>query len=109
MAENFIHGEEMCYSDVLKILEAEYEKSKLRVFQDTLLCKRSIVEVELLFKEEVIRKNNRVKKKIRQHEFELQVYMIDLCETIQRLLSPVILRIFGSSKKIKNQFETGLN
>lgn len=74
MAENFIHEEETCYSDVLKILEAEYEKSKLRVFQDTLLCKRSIAEVELLFKEEVIRKNNRVNKKIRQHEFELQVY-----------------------------------
>ena len=36
-------------------------------------------------------------------------YMIDLCETIQRLLSPVILRIFEGSKEIKNQFETGLN
>lgn len=74
MAENYIHEEETCYSDVLKILETEYEKSKLRVFQDTLLCKRSIVEVELLCKEEVIRKSNRVNKKIRQHEFELQVY-----------------------------------
>ncbi|XP_074638352.1 uncharacterized protein LOC141896866 isoform X2 [Acropora palmata] len=83
MAENFIHGEEMCYSDVLKILEAEYEKSKLRVFQDTLLCKRSIVEVELLFKEEVIRKNNRVKKKIRQHEFELQEQLTSLSSELK--------------------------
>ena len=74
MADNFVQEEKTCYSDVLKILEAEYEKSKLRVFQDTLLCKRSIVEVELLCKEEVIKKSNRVNKKIRQHEFELQVY-----------------------------------
>lgn len=74
MAEKFIHEERTCFSAALKILETEYEKSKLRVFQDTLLCKRSILEVELWCKEEVIRKNTRVNKQIREHEYELQVF-----------------------------------
>ena len=58
----------------LRILEAEYEKSKLQVFQDTLLCKRSMIELELLCKNEQLQKtariNNRIKKQL---ESDLQV------------------------------------
>ena len=61
------------FSADLRILDAEYEKSKLRVFQDTLLCKRSMVELELLIKNERLQKNVRVNKKIRKHESQLQV------------------------------------
>ena len=64
------------FSADLRILEAEYEKSKLRVFQDTLLCKRSMVELELLIKNERLQKNVRVNKKIRKHESQLQVPLI---------------------------------
>ena len=38
------------FSAELRILEAEYEESKLQVYQDTLFCKRSMVELELLCK-----------------------------------------------------------
>lgn len=61
------------FSADLRILEAEYEKSKLRIFQDTLLCKRSMVELELLIKNERLQKNVRVNNKIRKHESQLQV------------------------------------
>ena len=64
------------FSAELRILEAEFEKSKLQVFQDTLLCKRSMIELELLCKNEQLQKtarvNNRIKKQL---ESELQVYI----------------------------------
>lgn len=68
-------GEEMqWFSAELRILEAEYERSKLQVFQDTLLCKRSMMELELLCKNEQLQKtarvNNRIKKQL---ESDLQV------------------------------------
>ena len=64
------------FSAELRILEAEFENSKLQVFQDTLLCKRSMIELELLCKNEQLQKtarvNNRIKKQL---ESELQVYI----------------------------------
>ena len=61
------------FSAELKLLEAEYERSKLQVFQDTFCCKRSIVELELLCKNEQLMKNVRVNNKLREHECRLKV------------------------------------
>ena len=47
------------FSAKLRILEAEHEESKLQVYQDTLFCKRSMVELELLCKNEQLRSNVR--------------------------------------------------
>lgn len=88
------------------MLETEYEKSKLRVFQDTLLCKRSIIEVQLLCKEEVIRRNTRVNKQIREHEYELQVFNLFMWSDSKAFISSDIV-YFWRFKKIKDQFETG--
>lgn len=73
MADNMVEDELQWFSAELRILEAEYEQSKLRVFQDTLLCKRYMVELELLCKNEQLRKNARVNNKIKKHESQLQV------------------------------------
>lgn len=61
------------FSAELRMLEAEYEKSKLQVFQDTLFCKRSMVELELLCKNEQLQKNVRVNNKLQEQEYRLQV------------------------------------
>ena len=61
------------FSAELRMLEAEYEKSKLQVYQDTLFCKRSMVELELLCKNEQLQKNVRVNNKLKEHEYRLQV------------------------------------
>ena len=63
------------FSAELRILEAEYEKSKLQVYQDTLFCKRSMVELELLCKNEQLRKNVRVNNKLKEHDSRLQVFI----------------------------------
>ena len=68
---------ENCFSVELKLLEAEYERSKLQVFQDTFFCKRSIVELELLCKNEQLMKNVRVNNKLREHECRLKVKVKD--------------------------------
>lgn len=73
MADSMVGDEVQWFSAELRILEAEYEKSKLRVFQDTLLCKRSMVELELLCKNEQLRKNTRDSNKIKEHEYQLKV------------------------------------
>jgi len=73
MADTTVGDEMQWFSAELRILEAEYEKSKLRVFQDTLLCKRSMVELELLCKNEQLRKNTRDNNKIKEHEYQLKV------------------------------------
>lgn len=74
MADNMFEEDDVqWFSAKLRILEAEYEKSKLQVFQDTLLCKRSMIELELLCKNEQLRKNTRVNNRIKESEFELQV------------------------------------
>lgn len=73
MADDFIGKENNWFSAELRILEAEYEKSKLQVYQDTLFCKRSMAELELLCKNEQLRKNVRVNDKLKEHDCRLQV------------------------------------
>ena len=73
MADYLIEKETNWFSPELRMLEAEYEKSKLQVHQDTLFCKRSMVELELLCKNEQLQKNVRVNNKVKEHEYRLQV------------------------------------
>ena len=73
MADNMAVEETQWFSAELRILEAEYEKSKLQVFQDTLLCKRSMIELELLCKNEQLQKTARVNNRMKKQESELQV------------------------------------
>ena len=73
MADKVIQTETNWFSSELSILEAEFEKSKLQVYQDTLLCKRSIVELDLLWKNERLRKNVRVNNKLNEKDLRLQV------------------------------------
>ena len=73
MADNSVVEDAPWFSAELKILEAEYEKSKLRVLQDTLLCKRSMIELELLCKDELLQKNTRVNNRLKKQELQLQV------------------------------------
>ena len=40
------------WSVEVEYLETEYERSKLKVYQDTLLCQKSILELELMCKKE---------------------------------------------------------
>lgn len=80
MADNLIEKESKetnWFSAELRILEAEYEKSKLQVYQDTLFCKRSMVELELLCKNEQLRKNVRVNSKLKEDDSRLKVEGID--------------------------------
>ena len=73
MADEVIEKEAIWFSSELRMLEAEFEKSKLQVFQDTLLCKRSMVELDLLWKNERLRKNVRVNNKLKEKDSRLQV------------------------------------
>lgn len=73
MADNLIEKETNWFSAELRILEAEFEKSKLQVYQDTLFCKRSMVELELLCKNEQLRKSVRVNNKLKEHDSQIQV------------------------------------
>ena len=73
MAVEVIEKETNWFSSELSILEAEFEKSKLQVYQDTLLCKRSMVELDLLWKNERLRKNVRVNNKLKEKDAKLQV------------------------------------
>ena len=68
-----IEKETSWFSAELSVLEAEFEKSKLQVYQDTLLCKRSMVELELLCKNERLRENVRVNDKLKEKDSRLQV------------------------------------
>lgn len=68
-----IEKETNWFSAALSILEAEFEKSKLQVYQDTLLCKRSMMELELLCKNEQLQKNVRVNSKLKEQGSQLQV------------------------------------
>lgn len=68
-----IEKETNWFSAELRILEAEFEKSKLQVYQDTLFCKRSMVELELLCKNEQLRKSVRVNNKLKEHDSQIQV------------------------------------
>lgn len=80
MVDNLIEKESKetdWFSAELRILEAEYEKSKLQVYQDTLFCKRSMVELELLCKNEQLRKNVRVNSKLKEDDSRLKVEGID--------------------------------
>lgn len=73
MADEVIEKETNWFSAALSILEAEFEKSKLQVYQDTLLCKRSMMELELLCKNEQLQKNVRVNSKLKEQGSQLQV------------------------------------
>ena len=73
MAVEVIDRETNWFSSELSILEAEFEQSKLQVYQDTLLCKRSMVELDLLWKNERLRKNVRVNNKLKEKDAKLQV------------------------------------
>lgn len=73
MADEVIEKETIWFSSELSILEAEFEKSKLQVYQDTLFCKRSMVELDLLWKNERLRKNVRVNNKFKEKDLRLQV------------------------------------
>lgn len=80
MVDNLIEKESKetdWFSAELRILEAEYEKSKLQVYQDTLFCKRSMVELELLCKNEQLRRNVRVNSKLKEDDSRLKVEGID--------------------------------
>lgn len=78
------------FSAELRILEAECEKSKLQVFQDTLLCKRSMIELELLCKNEQLQKtarvNNRIKKQL-ESELKVSLEYIQKRSCKQRILN----------------------
>ena len=73
MADEVIEKKNSWFSTELSVLEAEFEKSKLQVFQGTLLCKRSMVELELLCKNERLLKNVRVNNKFKEKDSRLQV------------------------------------
>lgn len=77
MAEDAKEKEETWFSAELKFLEAEYERSKLQVYQDTLFCKRSMVELELLYKNEQLTRSVRVNNKLREHDCRLKVKVKD--------------------------------
>lgn len=77
MAEDAKEKEEIWFSAELKFLEAEYERSKLQVYQDTLFCKRCMVELELLYKNEQLTKSVRVNNKLREHDCRLKVKVKD--------------------------------
>ncbi|XP_068740463.1 calponin homology domain-containing protein DDB_G0272472-like isoform X1 [Montipora capricornis] len=84
MADNSVVEDAPWFSAELKILEAEYEKSKLRVLQDTLLCKRSMIELELLCKDELLQKNTRVNNRLKKQELELQEQVTSLSREIKK-------------------------
>lgn len=87
---------ENCFSVELKLLEAEYERSKLQLFQDTFFCKRSIVELELLCKNEQLMKNVRVNNKLREHEHRLKVKVKDNGKRCSHMFIYQNLVIFSS-------------
>ncbi|KAL9986347.1 hypothetical protein ACROYT_G000485 [Oculina patagonica] len=90
MADNLIEKESKetnWFSAELRILEAEYEKSKLQVYQDTLFCKRSMVELELLCKNEQLRKNVRVNNKLKEDDSRLKEQLQSLSSELQTATS----------------------
>ncbi|KAJ7384506.1 hypothetical protein OS493_021135 [Desmophyllum pertusum] len=87
MADNLIEKETNWFSAELRILEAEFEKSKLQVYQDTLFCKRSMVELELLCKNEQLRKSVRVNNKLKEHDSQIQDQLETLSSELQNATS----------------------
>ncbi|XP_048583856.1 uncharacterized protein LOC116610133 [Nematostella vectensis] len=83
----------------LKLLEAEYQKAKLLVQQDTLICEKWGREIEMLFSEEKLHtekcQNMVLKRKTKKYERDL----VELKQKAKQDLKQTVADISGEFKK----------